>query len=264
MRYTMISLLMLFGLVHTAQARGAYVGPLNAGLGNGAAVSCGACHSGTPSGGSAVLPMARTWASGASLALSDSDGDGFNNAQEVNGGSTAFNYPNITPFTLATGGKALANVYVVGDAQAVEVPAPTSLVIPPGSQLMGNTAIDIYADPTLTAPITLTYKAGGVAATSTVYAIDTYSNAVTALVAGTDWVANPNGSLTIKQLPTGASAATHNLAVVRVIPVVPPAGAPRGGEGEEGFEGCVSPALPMPLMLLVLLALGFGIRRKSM
>ena len=35
--------------------------------------------------------MANTWRSGANLALSDSDGDGFNNAQEVSGASTNFN-----------------------------------------------------------------------------------------------------------------------------------------------------------------------------
>ncbi len=247
-----------------AYAQSSYVGPLNAGLGNGAAVSCGACHSGNPSGGNAVLPIANTWRSGANLALSDSDGDGFNNAQEVSGGATDFNFAAVTPFTKATGGKALANVYVVGDAQAVEVAAPNSLVIPAGSQLLGNVAIDIYADPTLAAPITLTYKAGGAASTSTVYAIDTYSNVPVAL-ASTDWTLKSNGSIQINQLPAGAAASTHNIAVVRVIPTPPPAGAPRGGgEGDEGLEGCVSGSLPTPLlMMLVLLGLGLLSRRKQ-
>jgi hypothetical protein len=251
-----------FGMmsVHTVYARPGYETTLNAALGNGAAVSCNACHSGATNAGTAILPMANTWRSGANLALSDSDGDGFTNAQEVSGGATDFNYANTTPFTKATGGKALANVYVVGDAQAVEVAAPTSVVIPAGSQLLGNIAIDIYSDPTLTAPITLTYKAGGAASTSTVYAIDTYSNA-TAL-ATADWTLKSNGSIQINQLPAGAAASTHNIAVVRVIPTAPPAGRPRG-DGE-GLEGCISAQLPTPLMIFLnLFALGFLGKRKN-
>jgi len=249
-----------------AFAQSSYVGPLNAGLGNGASVSCSACHLGAANGGTAILPMANTWRSGANLALSDSDGDGFTNAEEVNGGATNFNIPSITPFTLASGGKALANVYVVGDAQAVEVAAPTNLVITANSQLLGNIAIDINADPTLTAPITLTFKAGGAASTSTVNAIDTYSNTPTAL-APTDWTLKSNGSIQINQLPAGVAASTHNIAVVRVIPTTPAAGTPRGGgddEGGEGLEGCMTDQLPIPIIIfLTLFALGFFVRRKK-
>jgi len=246
-----------------ANAQPGYEAALNRALGNGASVYCEACHLGAINAGTAILPMANTWRSGANLALSDSDGDGFNNAQEVSGGATDFNYANITPFTKATGGKALTNVYVVGDAQAVEVAAPTNLVITANSQLLGNIAIDIYADPTLTAPITLTYKAGGAASTSTVYAIDIYSNAPTAL-APTDWTLKSNGSIQINQLPAGAAASTHNIAVVRVIPTPPPAGTPRGGEENEGLEGCVSGSLPVSLlMMLGLLGLGLLSRRKQ-
>lgn len=251
----------IFFISH-AYAQSAYVGPLNTALGNGASVSCGACHTGSPSGGNATLPMASTWRSGADLALSDSDGDGFNNAQEVSGGATDFNDANITPFTKATGGKALTNVYVVGDTQAVEVAAPNSLVIPAGSELLGNVAIDIYADPTLTAPITLTYKAGGAASTSTVYAIDTYSN-VPVVLASSDWTLKSNGSIQINQLPAGAAASTHHVAVVRVIPIPPPAGKPRGGEDEEELE-CVTGQLSAPLMMLVtLLGVSLIFRRKQ-
>jgi hypothetical protein len=247
-----------------AHAQSTYVGPLNAALGNGASVSCGACHQGATNRGTAILPMANTWRTGANLALSDSDNDGFTNAQEVSGGLTDFNVASTTPFTKATGGKALANVYVVGDAQAVEVAAPTSVVIPAGSQLLGNIAIDIYSDPTLIAPITLTYKAGGAASTSTVYAIDTYSNVATAL-ATSDWTLKTNGSIQINQLPAGAAASTHNIAVVRVIPTAPPAGASRGGgEDGEGLEGCVVGQLSTPLMMFLgLFALGFLVKRKK-
>jgi hypothetical protein len=250
-----------------AHAQPGYETILNAALGNGASVYCGACHLGgvtNARAATAILPMANTWRTGANLALSDSDGDGFTNAQEVSGGATDFNVASITPFTKATGGKALANVYVVGDMQAVEVAAPTSLTIPAGSQLLGNIAVDIYADPTLTAPITLTYKAGGAASTSTVYAIDTYSNVATALAAA-DWTLKRDGSIQINQLPAGAAASTHDIAVVRVIPTAPPAGRPRGGgEGAEGPEGCVAGQLSMPLMMfLSLFALGFLVRRKK-
>ena len=261
-KLSLMSVIVLLGST-VAQAQPGYEGILNRALGNGASVYCWACHrGGVTNASTATLPMAITWRTGANLALSDSDGDGFNNAQEVSGGAIDFNDPNKTPFTKATGGKALANVYVVGDAQAVEVAAPNSLVIPAGSQLLGNVAIDIYADPTLAAPITLTYKAGGAASTSTVYAIDTYSNVPVAL-ASTDWTLKSNGSIQINQLPAGAAASTHNIAVVRVIPTPPPAGTPRGGEeGNEGLEGCVSGSLPTPLLMMLVL-LGLFFRRKQ-
>ena len=261
-KLSIMSVLVLLGTT-VAQAQPGYEGILNRALGNGASVYCGACHLGATNASTATLPMAITWGTGANLALSDSDGDGFNNAQEVSGGATDFNFAAVTPFTKATGGKALANVYVVGDAQAVEVAAPNSLVIPAGSQLLGNVAIDIYADPTLAAPITLTYKAGGAASTSTVYAIDTYSNVPVAL-ASTDWTLKSNGSIQINQLPAGAAASTHNIAVVRVIPTPPPAGAPRGGGDEEEELECVTGQLSAPLMMfLAMLSLAFVVWRKK-
>ncbi len=260
-KLSMISVIILSGAT-LAEARSGYEVTLNRALGNGASVYCGACHLGATNGSTAILPMANTWRSGVDLALSDSDGDGFNNAQEVSGASTDFNLANVTPFTKATGGKALANVYVVGDAQAVEVAAPTTVTIPTGSQLLGNIAVDIYADPTLATPITLTYKAGGAASTSTVYAISVTSGTPTAL-ATTDWVLNANGSIQINQLPAGTSAGTHHIAVVRVIPIEPSSGVPRGeGEDEEGLE-CVTGQLSIPLMMfLAIFGLGFMVKRK--
>jgi len=255
----------LLSCVFTAnivQAQSQYVGTLNAGLGNGASVSCDACHSGSPSGGNPVLPMASTWRSGANLALSDSDGDGFTNAEEVDAWKTNFNSANITPYTLATGGRALANVYVQGDNAAVEtnIASVPGLALTADSQTLGK-AVNVTIDPTLTSPITLIFKMGGAAATSKVYAVDTYANTSIAF-ASSDWTLLKNGGVQINQWPAGAAAGTHDIIVVRKIPVAPAAGAPRGGE-EEGVECVTSHMSPTLLMFFTLLALGFVLRRDK-
>ncbi|MDX8387981.1 MAG: hypothetical protein R8M46_05540, partial [Ghiorsea sp.] len=54
----------------------------------GSAISCSACHSGTPSPTTPTLPLALTYRAGATvanIANSDSDGDGFTNKQEASG-----------------------------------------------------------------------------------------------------------------------------------------------------------------------------------
>lgn len=241
-----------------AEAKAEYLSPLQVALGT-SAISCSACHAGGPSAGNAVLPMATTWRTGAHLALSDSDGDGYNNLEEVNGAATNFNDPAVSPFTLAIGGVKLANVYVIGDNAAIEksIAGIPNLVITADSQVLGNLAVNVSADPTLTAPITLVYKAGGAAATSTVYAISASANLP---FAATDWALNTDGSVQIKQWPAGAAAGTHDIAVVRKIPVVPAPGPARGGEE----EACVTSFSTTPiLMFFMLLLLTVAVKRNK-
>ncbi len=239
-----------------AYAQSSYVAPLNAGLGNGAAVSCSACHSGDPNGGNAVLPMANTWRTGANLALSDSDGDGFNNAQEVSGGSTNFNFNTVSPFTLA---------------KAAEGSTSTKVIVVGGGQVTETTVTDIYAQAGITlaaghsiaggvSPLVNTFPATiffnqAVNAGDQVYVVDFTAKTNTPITTGVTF--NANGSVTISGL-TGPV----NIVVDRVTPVVPPAGAPRGGEDEEGLE-CVTGQLSMPLMMfLAIFSLGFMVKRK--
>ncbi|MDQ7003936.1 MAG: hypothetical protein Q9N67_03000 [Ghiorsea sp.] len=114
-----------FGAVTTqAFASPGFEITLNQQLGNGASVSCNACHSGATNSATATFPMANTYRAARTandytlIATSDSDNDGFSNKQEVNGTATDFNVAATTPFTLASGGIALANVYVTGDNNA--------------------------------------------------------------------------------------------------------------------------------------------------
>jgi hypothetical protein len=239
-----------------AHAQPQYVGLLNAGLGNGAVVSCSACHSGATNAGTAVLPMALTWRTGANLALSDSDNDGFNNAQEVSGASTNFNYASISPFTLA---------------KAAEVSSSTKVVVVGGGQVTETPITDIYAQ----AGITLATGhsiAGAVSPTVNIFpatiffnqAVNTGDKVYTIdLVGGntlitTGVVFNANGSVTVS-----GQAGSLNIVVERATPVVPAGGAPRGGEDEEGLE-CVTGQLSTPLMMFgALIGLGLLMRRKS-
>lgn len=250
---------LVFIVSQSAEARPEYVAGVQAALGSNS-ISCGACHSGAAGEGNANLPFASTWRSGADMALSDSDGDGFNNREEVNGAD--LNNPAVSPFTLATGGVARTNVYIIGDTSALEkaITAIPNATIPADSQLLGNLAVDVYADPTLNAPITLVYKAGGAASTSTVYAIDAYSNIP---FAATDWTLNTNGSIQVNQWPAGAAAGTHDIAVVRKIPVVPAPGPRRGGDDEGKLKCMTSHTLPTSMMVFALLAVGLLIRRKQ-
>lgn len=277
---------------YTASAQSGYEVTLNNALGIAATagLSCNACHvGGVGAKTTATLPMAQTWLSGgnlntALLASSDSDGDGFTNKQEVSGAALNFNVATITPFTLATGGKPLANVYVTGDANATEKAtsaAVAGITVPAGSAILGNVAIDIYANPTLTAPITLLYKAGAAAATSTVYAVDTYSIAiadpyatnVVLPLAAADWTLTATGAVQVNQLPAGGDIARHDIVVVRVIPVAaPPGGGGNGGdndndndnEGGKPGAACLADRQGTPLVLfLMIVSLGFFARRQK-
>ena len=241
-----------------AFAQPSYVSPLNTALGHGAAVSCSACHSGSPSGGNAVLPMAITWSTGANIPLSDSDRDGFNNAQEVNGGATNFNDYTVSPFTLAKAaeGSASANVVVVGGGQVTET-AITDIyaqagipTLPPGHTIAGNVSPLVN-----TFPATIFFNQA-VNAGDKVYVVDFINKTNTLLTTGVTF--NANGSVTISGV-TGPA----NIVVDRATPVVPAAGTPRGGE-EEGFEGCLSGKASAPLMMfLVMLSFGFMVKRKK-
>ncbi len=243
-----------------ALAQSSYVGPLNAGLGNGASVSCSACHQGAANAGTATYPMASAWRSGANLALSDSDGDGFNNAQEVNGGSTNFNLNTVSPFTLAKAaeGSASTKVVVVGGGQVTET-AITDIYTQAGITLAPSHSIAGGVSPSVnTFPATIFFNQA-VNTGDKVYVVDLAAKTNTLITTGV--VFNANGSVTISGL-TGPV----NIVVDRVTPIVPAGGGSRGGgeEGNEGLEGCVSGSLPTPLlMMLGLLGLGLFFRRKQ-
>ncbi|MDQ7003938.1 MAG: thrombospondin type 3 repeat-containing protein [Ghiorsea sp.] len=249
----MLSAVLSVGTV--AHAQSSYVAPLNAGLGNGAAVSCSACHSGTATENNATLPMAGTWRSGAHLALSDTDGDGFNNAQEVDGGSTNFNLNTVSPFSLA---------------KAVESSTSPNVVVATGGIVTETPITDVYAQAGITLaaghsiaggvsplvnnfPATITFNKA-VNTGDTVYVVDLVNKTSTP-VPVQDVVFNANGSVTVSGL-TGPA----NLVVDRATPVVPAAGAARGES--EGFE-CVTGQLSTPLlMFFAMLMLGFMVKRK--
>lgn len=269
----------------SASAQPGYEMTLNVALGT-TGLSCNACHvGGVGAKNTATLPMALTWSAGGNfnnllLASSDSDNDGFTNKQEVSGAAVNFNVATVTPFTLATGGKPLTNVYVSGDGTALEKAATAitaGITVPAGSEILGGVAVDIYATPTTGAPITLLYKAGAAALTSTVYAVDMYSIAFDPYavapvlpLAATDWALTATGGVKVNMLPAGADA-RYDLVVVRVIPVVTLPGGGIGGDNENDDEGdgkpgaaCLVGSTTAPLMLfLAVISLSLFIRRKK-
>ncbi len=258
-KLSIMSVLVLLGTT-VAQAQPGYEGILNRALGNGASVYCGACHLGATNASTATLPMAITWRTGANLALSDSDGDGFNNAQEVSGGSTNFNYNTVSPFTLAKAAESSTStkVVVVGAGVVTET-AITDIYAQAGITLAttGHEIAGAVSPKVNTFPATIFFNKA-VNAGDKVYVVDLAAKTNTPITTGVAF--NANGSVTISGL-TGPA----NIVVDRLIPTPPPAGAPRGGgEGDEGLEGCVSGSLPTPLlMMLVLLGLGLLSRRKQ-
>jgi len=283
----------LFGLVtFSAQLANALEGYqttfVNPALGTtfGAGAGCISCHAGGITTQAALTtPFFRSYNSGLTgiaLGAADSDADGFTNKQEAIGNVNDFNISTITPFTKATGGTggiALANVvYVTGDSRATEkaITAATSgITVPAGSTILGGVAIDIYASPVPAAPITLLYKAGAAALTSTIYAVDTYSIAIadpyatntTLPLAATDWTLTAQGAVQINQLPAGADA-TYDLVVVRVTPVTTPFlggdSASSDDDNENKTTGCIADISPTPLMMFfALFMLGFMVKRKK-
>jgi hypothetical protein len=201
--------------------------------------------------------MASTWRSGANLALSDSDGDGFNNAQEVSGGSTNFNIATASPFTLAKAAESSnsTKVVVTGGGIVTET-AITDIYAQAGVTLATGHEIAASVSPLVnTFPATITFNKA-VNASDKVYVVDfaTKTSSVASAV-----TFNANGSVVVSGV-TGPA----NIIVDRAIPTPPAAGSPRGGEDDEGFEGCVAGQLSTLLMMFVgLFALGFLVRRKK-
>ncbi len=262
-KLSLMSVIVLLGST-VAQAQPGYEGILNRALGNGASVYCGACHrGGVTNASTATLPMAITWRTGANLALSDSDGDGFNNAQEVSGASTNFNLNTVSPFTLAKAaeGSASTKVVVVGGGQVSEtiitdIYTQASITLATGHSIAGG--VSPLVNTTLT-PTPKIYFNRAVNAGDKVYKVDFTTSTATLMSTVTF---NADGSVTVSGLP---SATNVNIVVDRATPIVPAGGGPRGGgEGNEGLEGCISGSLPTPLlMMLGLLGLGLFFRRKQ-
>ncbi len=236
----------------------------------GSTYSCNACHvGGVGAASTATLPMALTLKAGLNLATTDSDGDGFTNAQEVSGTALNFNDPAITPFTVATGGTALTNVYVKNDALAVEkafTAASAGITLPATNQILGNISVDIYTTPSAVAPVTLLFKAGAAAATSKVYVVDTYTQSNTPLAATTEWTTAADGSVVINLLPAGVTTPA-TIVVERVIPTAAIAGLYGGyfdDDDDEDGEGCIMASASTPLMMLLsLLFIGLFIRKRD-
>ena len=254
---TLAAVFILLFASQTAQARSQYVGTVNAALGNGASVSCNACHSGSASGGNANLPLASTWRLAADLALSDSDGDGFTNRQEVNGWATDFNVASVTPFTKAVAAAgasdiALNDVVVGGDNAAVQ--SASGIVAASGNQILGGIKVT-----TNVLPVTLLFKAGAVTATSKLYV----EGATNTMLASTDWSAAADGKVTISALPAGI-AQPADITVERVIPVAPSPGSGgyTPGEGEEELECMTAGSSTSMMFFVALMVLSLVTRRK--
>ena len=198
--------------------------------------------------------MANTWRSGVNLALSDSDGDGFNNAQEVSGASTNFNFNTISPFTLAKAaeGSTSTKVAVVGGGQVTETPI-TDIYAQAGISLATGHSIAGGVSPLVnTFPATIFFNQA-VNAGDKVYVVDLVAKTNTPITTGVTF--NANGSMTISGL-TGPK----NIVVDRATPVVPAGGGSRGGgeEGNEGLEGCIT-AQASTAMFFLFGLLGFAL-----
>ena len=216
----------LFGITTTASALPQYVSSLNTALGT-TSLSCEACHAGypaVPAGRTTItLPMGITQAARLPLDTTDSDQDGFTNAQEANGTALDFNNKLVTPFTKAAATAndvKLPNVFVQGDPQATEftitdIYTQAGITLAAGKEVLGGTtattgvAVDVY-----TIPVTLLFKAGAPDAAAMVYAIDTYTQTTPTMAT---WTLGSNGSITITG---GISTATGpaRIVVVRTIP----------------------------------------------
>lgn len=256
---SLAGLLAAMGLsAQSVMASPSFVNILNTNLGNGATTSCNACHvGGVGSGSTATLPMATTYKSAraaanyALVASSDSDGDGFTNAQEVNAATVNFNDKAITPFTLLAGQAFTgANVKAVADAAAAETAfTDTTGLAGTGQVILGGVKV------TLNQADTIYFKAGGVDTTSLIYTVDA-TGAGTA-VAAADWAVNANGSLIIKALPAGATTADY-VVVDNAIDTTP------AFTKKASVTGCLAETLTTPLLLLLsMLSLGMLLRRKQ-
>ncbi len=244
----------------TAMASSGFENTVNSQLGNGASVSCDACHNGATGSSTATFPMANTYRAARTagdftlIATSDSDGDGYINKFEVNGAATEFNVATTSPFTKAAAANGDANVKALADTTAVSVTFtdPNGLA-GTGKEILGGIKV------TLNQADTIYFKAGGVGTTDTVYTVDA-AGAGTAL-ASTDWTSGVDGSLKIMALPAG-STFPADIVVVRTLPAT--AAAPVLTNGTASTTGCITSSLSTPFMMVfALVSLGFFVRRKK-
>lgn len=231
---------------------------VNVQLGNGANVSCNACHNGGTSTATATFPMAGTYRAARTagdftlLATSDSDGDGYINKFEVNIAATEFNDKAISPFTKVTAVNTDINIKALADTGVVSATfADPQGLAATGKEILGGVKV------TLNQADTIYFKAGGVSSTDTIYTVD--ATGVGTAVAAADWAATVDGGLQIKALPAGATTADY--VAVRAVPVAATAAVTNG---IASVTGCISSSLSTPLMMvLALLSLGFFVRRKK-
>jgi len=248
------------GFATSASASRGFEGTVNTILGNGASVSCNACHTDGGSSSSATLPMANTYRSARSagdftlLGTSDSDGDGYINKLEVNAAAVEFNSSAISPFTKAVAANADANVKALADAAAVSATFadPTGLA-GTGKEILGGIKV------TLNQADTIFFKAGGVTSLDSVYTVD--AAGAGSLLAATDWSASATtGALTVNLAPAGGFPA--DFVVVRTA-LSTVAAAPTAFQDPASVVGCVTAGLTTPLlMFLSLLSIGLLVKRK--
>jgi len=255
-------------LTSTANAQPGYETILSKALGVAATpVACQACHNSLPSSENAtnaVNPIALTWKQPSlDIRYTDSDGDGFSNIQEASGALLNFNDPYTSPFTInALAASSLtANTAVIGALGATETVFTDPYGLASNASVIGGISV------TLGNVATVTYKAGGVLATDSVYTVDPYGQGTLA-AQGIDWTATSDGSLSVLALPNGVANASY--VVVRANPIVPaPVAAPdtqptnttNVSSASAGGGGCLSTNNSMMLVLLLPLCMVF--RKKK-
>ncbi|HIP06262.1 MAG TPA: hypothetical protein EYG66_00110 [Mariprofundaceae bacterium] len=247
------------GLSSPASASSGFESTVNQMLGNGASVSCNACHTDGGSTSSATRPMANTYRAARAandftlIATSDSDGDGYINKFEVNAATVEFNVAATSPFTKATGVNAVTTlIKTLADIAAVSAAfADPNGLAGVGKEILGGIKV------TLNQVDTIYFKAGGVSSTDTVYTVDA---AGVETIAGTaDWMATVDGGLQVINPPAGGFPVGY--VVIRSVPVV--AALPTNTQ-VASVTGCVTSSVTTPLMMVfALLSLGFFARRKK-
>lgn len=246
------------GFASSALASSGFENTVNQVLGNGASVSCNACHNGGTSAATATFPMANTYRAARTandftlIATSDSDGDGYINKFEVNAAATEFNDVAISPFTKAAAANADVNVKALVDTAVVSATFsdPTGLA-GTGKEILGGIKV------TLNQVDTLYFKAGGVGSTDLIYIVD--AAGVGTAVAAADWSATVDGGLTIMNPPAGGFpvdyVAVRSVPVVSVLPT---------NTQVASVTGCVTSSVTTPLMMFLgLISLGFFVRRRN-
>jgi len=140
---------------------------------------------------------------------------------------------------------------IVTETTITDIYAQTGIAAPAaGSEIVANVSPLV---PTF--PATITF-AVAVPSGSKVYTANFTSKTNRLLTTGVTY--NANGSIAVSGV-TGPA----NIVVERVVPVVPAAGATRGGGDDDEKLKCMTTGIsPMLLMFLSLLTLGFLVRRK--